>query len=363
MTSDTARGSGSTARSGPLRGRGILEVPGIRLGHAGELTDSRLTGITAVLPPPGSAVGVDVRGGGPATRETDVIAPGTHSYGADAIVLTGGSAFGLGAVSGVVDTLAEAGLGFPAPGLADAVIPLVPAAAIFDLGRGDGSVAPPTPAEGSQAARAALSGETVEVRGSIGAGTGARSGFQSLRGGLGSCAVRLPGGITVAALVVANSLGTIGTPSGGLWLDPLLRSFGLDLPKVQGLPATPPADSGTGAKNTTIAIVATDARLDPAQTTRMASGAHAGISRAVQPSHTLFDGDTVFGLATGANELPSGHGAATRELVMITAAAADALSLAILDAHASATPVAEAWGQPPTLSEIAPDFASAFTAL
>ena len=159
MSSDTA-GSGPDAQSGPFRGRGIFEVPGIRLGHAGELTDARLTGITTVLPPSGSTIGVDVRGGGPATRETDVIAPGTHSYGADAIVLTGGSAFGLGAVTGVVDTLAEAGLGFPAPGLTDAVIPLVPAAAIFDLGRGDGSVAPPRPDEGAQAAHMALSGRT-----------------------------------------------------------------------------------------------------------------------------------------------------------------------------------------------------------
>ena len=362
MSSDTA-GSGPDAQSGPFRGRGIFEVPGIRLGHAGELTDARLTGITTVLPPSGSTIGVDVRGGGPATRETDVIAPGTHSYGADAIVLTGGSAFGLGAVTGVVDTLAEAGLGFPAPGLTDAVIPLVPAAAIFDLGRGDGSVAPPRPDEGAQATDAALSSRAHEVRGSVGAGTGARSGFQSLRGGLGSFAVRLPSGTTVAALVAANSLWTIGTPAGGLWLDPLLRSIGLDLPPVQGLPATPPAESGTAAKNTTIAIVATDARLDPAQTTRMASGAHAGIARAVQPSHTLYDGDTVFGIATGANELPADRDAATRELVMITAAAADALSLAILDAHASATPVDDAWGQPPTLSEIAPDFTSAFSAL
>ncbi len=363
MTSDTARGSGSEARPGPFRGRGVLEIPGIRLGHAGEFTDSRLTGITTVLPPIGSTIGVDVRGGGPATRETDVIATGTHSYGADAIVLTGGSAFGLGAVSGVVDTLAEAGLGFPAPGLADAVIPLVPAAAIFDLGRGNGSVAPPRPDEGAEATRAALSGRTDDVRGSIGAGIGARSGFQSVRGGLGSYAVRLPSGTMVAALVVANSLGTIGTPSGGLWLDPLLRSIGLDLPKVLSLPDSAAPVPGTAAKNTTIAIVATDARLDSAQTTRMASGAHAGISRAVRPSHTLFDGDTVFGIATGAQDLPSDRDAVTRELVMISAAAADALSLAILDAHASATPVDSSWGQPPTLSEIAPDFASEFNAL
>ncbi|UVI37598.1 P1 family peptidase [Brevibacterium spongiae] len=357
----------STGRglSGPrlIRGRGILEVPGIRLGHASGFSRTRLTGLSVVVPPTGSSVGVDVRGGGPATRETDVIAPGTHSYGADAIVLTGGSAFGLGAVSGVVDALAEAGLGFPAPGLSDTVIPIVPAAAIYDLGRGDGNAAPPTPDEGAEAARAALTEATTGVRGSIGVGTGARSGFQSLRSGLGSCAIRLPDGVTVAALVAANSLGTIGTPAGGLWLDPLLRSYSLDLPPVNGLPSAPVPDAQTAAKNTTIAIVATDARLAPAQVTRMASGAHAGIARAVQPSHTLYDGDTVFGIATGSHELPADYDAATRELVSITAAAADALSLAILDAHASAAPADDAWRQPPTLGDLAPDFTAAFTSL
>lgn len=357
---------------GPVRGRGILEVPGLGLGHAGEFTPGRLTGLSVVVPPSGSTIGVDVRGGGPATHETDVIAPGTHSYGADGIVLTGGSALGLAAVSGVVDALAEAGHGFPAPGLPGTVIPLVPAAAIFDLGRGAGSVAPPRPDEGAQAARDALStgAESTagkpsavprrEVRGSLGAGAGARSGFQTLRSGLGSVAVRLPGGVTVAALVAANSLGSIGTSTGGLWLDPLLRSYGFDLPRVRGLPVAAPPDAA--AKNTTIAIVATDAALDPAQVTRMASGAHAGIARAVQPSHTLYDGDTVFGIATGEHALPTDYEAATRELVTITAAAADALSLAILDAHVSAAPAGPGWQQPQTLSEIAPDFASAFTA-
>src|SRR5699024_866500 len=110
-------GSPPEAGVGPVRSRGILEVPGIGLGHAGQFSQARRTGLSVVLPPRGAAVGVGVRGGGPASRETDVTAPGTHSYGADAIVLTGGSAFGLGAVSGVVGTRAEAGRGFPAAGL------------------------------------------------------------------------------------------------------------------------------------------------------------------------------------------------------------------------------------------------------
>ncbi|WP_350271193.1 P1 family peptidase [Brevibacterium sp. CBA3109] len=354
---------------GPIRGRGILEIPGIAVGHAGQFAPGRLTGVTAVLPPSGAQVGVDVRGGGPATHETDVIAPGTHSYGADAIVLTGGSALGLASVSGVVRTLAEAGRGFPAPGLADTVIPLVPAAAIFDLGRGDGSARPPTDVDGAMAARAALrsthdGAEASAVRGSLGAGLGARSGMQSMRSSLGSVSIRLPSGYTVAALVVANPLGTIGTSDGTLWAHPLLGSYGFDLPKIGHLPAAPVSTAeATSAKNTTIAIVATNAALDPAQVTRMASGAHAGIARAIRPSHTLFDGDTVFGIATGDVGLPEDFAASTLDQVSITAAAADALSLAIIDAHVAAAPVEDSWGQPPTLSDVAPEFAEAFAAL
>lgn len=355
--------------TGPVRGRGLLEIPGIALGHAGQFSPDRLTGVTAILPPPGAQVGVDVRGGGPATHETDVIAPGTHSYGADAIVLTGGSALGLASVTGVVATLAEAGHGFPAPGLEGTVIPLVPAAAIFDLGRGDGTARPPTAADGAAAAGSALlardEGEAgTVVRGSLGAGLGARSGMQSMRSSLGSFAIRLPSGYTVAALVVANPLGTIGTPEGTLWAHPLLRSYGFDLPTIGHLPAAPvPATGTTSAKNTTIAVVATDARLDSAQVTRMASGAHAGIARAVHPSHTLFDGDTVFGIATGDMGLPKNFAAATLDLVSITAAASDALSFAIIDAHAATASAPEAWGQPPTLGDVAPEFAAAYTAL
>lgn len=355
--------------TGPIRGRGLLEIPGITLGHAGQFSSDRLTGVTAVLPPPGAQVGVDVRGGGPATHETDVIAPGTHSYGADAIVLTGGSALGLASITGVVRTLAEAGRGFPAPGLANTVIPLVPAAAIFDLGRGDGTARPPTDVEGETAARAALRSPSTgagaaEVRGSLGAGLGARSGMQTMRSSLGSFAIHLPNGYTVAALVVANPLGTIGTPDGSLWADTLLHSYGFDLPRIGHLPAAPAATAeATSAKNTTIAIVATNAALDPAQVTRMASGAHAGIARAIRPSHTLFDGDTVFGIATGDVNLPEDFAASTLDQVSITAAAADALSLAVIDAHIAAAPVEDSWGQPPTLSDVAPEFSEAFAAL
>ena len=351
---------------GPVRGRGILEVPGIGLGHAGRFSVRQLSGVTALIPPAGARVGVDVRGGGPATHETDVIAPGTHCYGADAIVLTGGSALGLASVSGVVDALAEAGRGFPAAGLEGSVIPLVPAAAIFDLGRGDGSVVPPTALDGVEAARAALSdaGEPDQVRGSRGVGLGARSGRQSMRSGLGSFAIRLPGGYTVAALVAANPLGTIGLPDGTLWADPLLRSYGFDLPPIGALPQPSELNAETtSAKNTTIAIVATDAALDSAQVTSMAAGAHAGISRAAHPSHTLFDGDTVFGLATGEVSLPTDFASATTDRVAITAAAADALSLAIIDAHVAARPAETSWNQPPTLSEVAPGFVAAFAAL
>lgn len=377
----------------PIRGRGILEIPGIGLGHAGDFTRQRLTGVTALVPPPGSTVGVDVRGGGPATHETDVIAPGTHAYGADAIVLTGGSAIGLRTVAGVSEALAEAGRGFPAPHLPGTVIPLVPAAALYDLGRGSGPVAPPTPAEGAAAVRAALaavgtggaggedstdgasaSGDAdraPSVRGSVGGASGARIGFQTMRGGLGSFALRLPSGHTVAALVALNALGTIGTPDGTLWASPLLRAFGWDLPPVPGLPmpesaadpeSTEAADSGaaTSATNTTLAVVATDAALDPAQATRMAASGHAGISRAILPSHTHFDGDTVFAISTGTVPLAA---EATPDLVSIHAAAADAITLAIIDAAVSAVPVDPSWDQPPTLTDLAPAFTAAFAAI
>lgn len=383
----------------PTRGRGILEIPGIGLGHAGDFTRQRLTGVTALGPPPGSTVGVDVRGGGPATHETDVIAPGTHAYGADAIVLTGGSAIGLRTVAGVSEALAEAGRGFPAPHPPGTVIPLVPAAALYDLGRGSGPVAPPTPAEGAAAVRAALAaagtGRAVgedsrdgpdptggagasggadrapSVRGSVGGASGARIGFQTMRGGLGSFALRLPSGHTVAALVALNALGTIGTPDGTLWASPLLRAFGWDLPPVPGLPMPETAadpesedvgDSGaaTSATNTTLAVVATDAALDSAQATRMAASGHAGISRAILPSHTHFDGDTVFAISTGTVPLAA---EATPDLVSIHAAAADAITLAMVDAAVSAVPVDPSWDQPPTLTDLAPEFTAAFAAI
>lgn len=362
----------------PLRGRGILEVPGLALGHAGQLRPERLTGVSVVLPPAGSTVGVDVRGGGPATHETDVLAPVAHGYGADAIVLTGGSARGLRAVAGVVDVLAEAGRGFPAPGLPDDVVPIVPAAAIYDLGRGRGPLRPPTAAEGAAAARTALASATAGthdgtslssggaasgvVRGSVGAGLGARAGMQTLRSSLGSVSVRLPSGFTVAALVAANPFGTIGTPDGRLWSGALLDAVGWELPRVPAFPV-PTSEAGTADRNTTLAVVATDARLDAAQTSCLAAGGHPGIARAVRPSHTLFDGDTVFALATGALPLPEDRTEAAAALVAITAAAADAVALAIIDAVVSASPLEASWGQPPTLSDLAPDFAAAFSAL
>ncbi|MBE4694973.1 P1 family peptidase [Brevibacterium casei] len=351
----------------PTRGRGILDVPGLALGHAGTLTRDRLTGVSVVLPPAGSTVGVDVRGGGPATHETDVLSPTAHGSAADALVLTGGSAIGLRSVAGVSDALAEAGRGFPAPRLPGTVIPLVPAAAIFDLGRGAGPVAPPTAAEGAAAAQAALAALTEEapttpVRGSVGVGIGARAGVQTLRSSLGSVSIRLSAGYTVSALVVANPFGTIGTEAGTLWAGPLLEAVGWDLPPLPSLPV-PDLEAPLSAQNTTLAIIATDARLDRAQVTALAAGGHPGIARAVRPSHTLIDGDTVFAVATGARALPEDPAEALPAVVEITAAAADAVTLAVLDALTSASPLAPAWEQPPTLVDIAPDFTAAFADL
>ncbi|MYM20791.1 peptidase S58 family protein [Brevibacterium sp. 5221] len=339
------------------RGAGLGAVPGVRLGLWGSV--EALTGVAVVLPPPGTAAGVDVRGGGPASRETAILAPGTLEYGADAVVLTGGSAFGLAAAGGVQAGLAEQGIGCPSG--AGLRVPIVPAAAIFDLGRADGAPHPPGEAEGRAALDDALepAGGRQPVRGSAGPGLGAWTGRGVSRGGLGQAAVTTPAGHTVAALVVANPMGTVLGADGGLHAASALAGYGVELPRVDpravrelltgagAAPGAPAATAGgaappgagrssappatAGPLNTTIACLVTDAALTDAQATRLAASAHAGIARAVWPSHTLFDGDTVFALALGSQPLPAGP-AAGEALALLNIAAADALSAAIVDA-------------------------------
>jgi L-aminopeptidase/D-esterase-like protein len=294
----------------------ITDVPGIRVGHQQKSDGGWLTGVTVVLPPPGTVGSVDVQGGGPATHETDALDPTTLVSAVDAVVLTGGSAYGLASASGAQRWCEENGRGFTVPG---GVVPIVPAAAIFDLGRGGDFAARPTPDMGYAATAAAAAekdGHDVG-RGNVGAGTGAVI-ARTYKGGVGTASVTLENGVVVGALAVVNAL---GLPVG---------SETHDFDKI----------NDTEPLNTTLVIVATNAVLDVAECKRTASASHAGIARALNPSHTLADGDTVFCLATQAVALDRSDEAARQvSLITLQSAAADVVRLAILDGVASAEAV------------------------
>lgn len=274
----------------------------MRVGHAERIGDGWLTGTTVVLAPPGGAVAaVDVRGGGPGTRETDALDPRNLVERVDAVVLTGGSAYGLDAAGGVMAWLEEQGRGVPVGPEPGQVVPVVPAACVFDLGRGGDWRARPDAALGRAAAQDAVRASTVGV-GNVGAGTGAVAG--GLKGGVGTAATVLPSGATVGAVVVVNAVGSVLDPETGALYGELLggrpvlpsaerhAEAGRRLAASQRRPGTPPL-------NTTIAVVATDATLSKAQAQKLAGTSHDGLARAVRPVHLLHDGDTVFALATG----------------------------------------------------------------
>jgi L-aminopeptidase/D-esterase-like protein len=304
----------------------ITDVAGIRVGHVQKSGGGWLSGVTVVLPPPGTVGSVDVRGGGPATHETDSLDPTTLSQTVDAVVLTGGSAFGLAAAHGAQRWCEENGRGFPVPG---GLVPIVPAAAIFDLGRGGDFSARPGEAMGYAATAAAAgqpAGHDVE-RGNVGAGTGAAIGRGRYKGGVGTASLTLENGVVVAALAVVNAL---GLPSG-------------TSPQHAEPGSAPPSEPPP--LNTTLVVVATDADLDKADCKRTASAAHAGLARALNPSHTLADGDTVFALATGAVALDRSTPTARQiSLITLQSAAADVVRLAILDGISQAEAVTTAAG-------------------
>ncbi|NGO85310.1 peptidase S58 DmpA [Streptomyces sp. 196(2019)] len=325
----------------------LTDVAGIRVGHAEVAGAGALSGTTVVLAPEGGAVAaVDVRGGGPGTRETDALDPRNLVQRVDAVVLTGGSAYGLDAASGVVAWLEEQGRGVRVGAEPGQVVPVVPAAALFDLGRGGAWRARPDASTGRSAVEAAASGPGAAVaEGSVGAGTGAVAG--QLKGGIGTASVRLPSGVTVAALVAVNAAGSVLDPRTGV----LYGEYGAGEPPAfpaaathaaavrrleQAREATEAAAGGVPPFNTTIAVVATDAALVRAQAQKLAGTAHDGMARAVRPVHLLTDGDTVFALATGRVAVESENPAAVNEIL---AAGADVLARAIVKAVRAARSV------------------------
>jgi L-aminopeptidase/D-esterase-like protein len=290
----------------------ITDVPGIEVGHHTRSDRGARTGVTVVLARDGAVGAVDVRGGGPGTRETEALSPTTLVERIHAICLSGGSAFGLGAAHGVMEWCREHGLGVDLGREATEVVPVVPAAVIFDLGRGGEFTAWPTAEDGRSAVENACRDQVC--RGSIGAGTGAMTG--GLQGGIGT-ASRQVGEITVGAVVVLNSSGSAVEPATGLpWVPPAgtsepARNEEIAALEVARLAPRGPVNHETGTTtapplNTVIGVIATSADLSVAEATRLAAVAHDGLARAVRPAHSMFDGDTIFALATGLHPLVPG---------------------------------------------------------
>lgn len=308
--------------------QGLTAVDGIKVGH--ETLTARPTGCTVVLVERGAIAGVDVRGAAPGTRETDLLNPLNTVQHVHAIVLTGGSAFGLDAASGVMRYLEERGIGYDT-GVAR--VPIVPAAVLFDLGIGGNPNIRPTAESGYRAASAASSGPVAE--GNVGAGAGATVGklagrSRAMKGGIGSTAVRLPDGLVVAALVAVNAAGDVIDPSTGRVVAGARTPDGRGLADVRVLLRSGFVAGGRPGENTTIGVVATNARLTKPQANKVAQMAHDGLARAIAPVHSPIDGDTLFALATGTHDQPA-------DVLVIGALAADVVAEAVVRAVKAAT--------------------------
>lgn len=281
----------------------LTDVDGILVGNYTDL--KAVSGVTVVICPKGAVAGVDVRGSAPATRETDLLEPHNLVEKAQAVVLSGGSVFGLSAADGVTRWLAEKGYGFPLG--QGYVAPIVPAASLHDLGRGVNYIPPISADWGRWACEGA--GNYAMENGCVGAGTGALS--YNIKGGLGTASIILDSGITVAALVANNSICSVINPASGRPWEIELEidgEFGEQGKRAVRLPPEPEPETEP-IKNTTIGVVATDAVLNAAQAQKVAQMAHDGMARAIRPAHTMFDGDALFCLATGKIELPESAGA------------------------------------------------------
>jgi L-aminopeptidase/D-esterase-like protein len=274
----------------------LTAVPGIRVGHATDL--DAITGCTAILCPPNTVGGVDVRGGAPGTRETALLDPLRGVQVVNAIMLSGGSAYGLASADGAMRYLEEYGIGYTTG--TGHLVPIVPAAILFDLAVGRGDVRP-DPAMG-YAACANASIDPV-MQGSVGAGTGCRIGALmgnelATKGGIGSASIDLGDGLIVAALCAVNAVGDViddnGQILGGLRLPDGGFAGVLNILRLMPRPMPP-----TEGENTVIGVVATNARLTKTEANKVAQMAHDGLARAVRPAHTMHDGDTIFALATG----------------------------------------------------------------
>jgi len=316
-------------KSKPERSEGnsaITDVAGIKVGH---FTDSRRpTGCTVIITEEGAVAGVDVRGAAPGTRETDLLDPVNTVKQIHAVVLSGGSAFGLETASGVMRYLEERGIGFK---LGAARVPIIPAAILFDLNIGDQKIRPGAEA-GYKASQAATSAAPLE--GNAGAGAGATIGKlfgfeRAMKGGIGTAAIKLNdrhGRLTVGAIVAVNAVGDIYDPKSGKLIAGARTADGKSLlgsmEAILRGDSLPPFLSGV---STTIGVVATDLTLDKAQATKVAQMAQDGLARVINPAHTAFDGDTIFALATGKSSR-------TANVSLIGALAAETMAQAIVRA-------------------------------
>ena len=307
---------------------GLTDVSGIRVGH---FTDPRRpTGCTVVLAEAGAAAGVDVRGSAPGTRETDLLAPQNMIQEIHAVVLAGGSAFGLESAGGVVQYLEEKGIGYPTR---TGPVPIVPAAILYDLGLGDASIRPDREA-GYQACQKASRGAVEE--GNVGAGAGATVGKmlglkRAMKGGLGSASLKVDN-LVVAALAAVNALGDIVNPETGKIVAGARSQDGksfADISKV--LRQAPLGKLRHLDHNTTLGVVATNAAFDKAAMQKMAQMSHNGLARSVRPAHLPHDGDAIFSLSTGEIE--------GWELGQVGALAADVMALAVIRAALKASGV------------------------
>jgi L-aminopeptidase/D-esterase-like protein len=308
----------------------LTAVPGVKVGH--HTITERPTGCTVVLVEAGATAGVDVRGAAPASAETDLLKPVNLVQQVYAISLSGGSAFGLDSRSGVMRYLDEKNIGFKAYGSIN--VPIVPAASLIDLNVGTNPKIRPTADCGYRAAQVASTAPVVE--GNVGAGTGATVGKsagsgRAMKGGIGSAAIRMPDGLIVAALVAVNAAGDVIDPATGKVIAGVRTADGKALADARVLLTSgairQPARLG---ENTTLGVVATNATLTKTQVTRVAEMAHDGFARAIYPSHTTGDGDTIFALATGAQSAPA-------DVSRVGALAAQVVADAIVRAARQAT--------------------------